>query len=487
MNLKIVITFIVLVFQTVFAFAQKSSYFDENLENEYRNINKITLQNPTKGLDLSKKLIEKAKNNNNPYYELAGMSLIDYVYKSNNDYKKLLNSSELTIAKSIQIKDYRREIEAYSSKSWALMHMGMLPEAKKILDDTSKIFDKLSLDDDNVEVMGVFMAAYGEFYNLQEKDEESIKKDYIALDYFLKIKNNNNRNMHLIDTYSNIGLAYSYQQKIDSAFFYFKTAKDLIPITKSYSKKSENIIYFGYGSGFNDEKKYKEAIPYLIKSLDISKKNGYEDIYVETLNQLSISFKESKNKNSPYYQQYLIAKKEYEQKNKLKSSEIEEIKKQGLSFFDRNKTVILSISILLISFFLYLTFYLLRKSKKIEEKHQEVTETVKEQYEEITELKTKVNDAFEEVLNLAKKNDASFLKRFSEVYDKLYNDLLKEYPQLSETQLKILFFSYLGFSTKDIANNTNTSPRTVQTHKYNIRKLIKISSDEDFIKWMRNF
>lgn len=487
MNLKCILLFF-LLFTNLSVFAQKSSYFDENLEREYKNINKITLQNPTKGLEASKKLIELAKKKKNPYYELVGMSLLDYVYKNNVDYKKLLVSSDLTIAKSVEIRDFRREIEAYASKSWALMHLGMLPEAKKILDNTQKIFKELSSDnDDDVEVMGVFMAAYAEFYNLQEKDAESIKKDHAALDYFLKIKNNDNRNMHLIDTYSNMGLSYSYTQKTDSAYFYLQAAKDLIPITKSYSKKSENIIYFGLGSGYNTQKKHKEAIPYLMKSLEISNKNGYEDIYVESLNQLSISFKTSNNKDNLYYKKYLLAKEEYENKNKLKSEEIDTIKENNLSFFDRNKTMIFFSIVISALSFVIITLFLSKKNKSTEKKYQEAAQIVEEKSEEITGLKSKVNDNHGEVLQLAKDNSPFFLKRFAEIYDKVYNGLVKEYPELSDTQLKILLLSYLNFSTKDIAASTNTSPRTVQTHKYNIRKVINILPDEDFIKWVRDF
>lgn len=487
MNLRSVLLFFLLS-TNLLVFAQKSSYFDENLEREYKNINKITLQNPTKGLEASKKLIEIAKKKKNPYYELVGMSLVDYVYKNNVDYKKLLVSSNLTIAKSVEIRDFRREIEAHASKSWALMHLGMLPEAKKILDDTQEIFKELSSDnDDDVEVMGVFMAAYAEFYNLQEKDAESIKKDHVALDYFLKIKNNDNRNMHLIDTYSNMGLSYSYTQKTDSAYFYLQAAKDLIPITKSYSKKSENIIYFGLGSGYNTQKKHKEAIPYLMKSLEISKQNGYEDIYVESLNQLSISFKTSNNKDNLYYKKYLLAKEESENKNKLQSEEIKKIQNENSGFLERNTTgILIGVTMLLVTIFSYV--FLQRKKNNTSEREKNIiSETVKEQSLEITELRTNMNNGVDEVLLMAKNNDPSFLRRFSEVHPEVYFGLQKKYPELSESQFKILALSYLGFSTKDIASNTNTSPRTVQTHKYNIRKIIDISPDEDFIKWVQRF
>ena len=318
-------------------------------------------------------------------------------------------------------------------------------------------------------------------------DQQAIEKGNKALSVFQKIKNNQTRNRKLIDVYANIGSNYLFQQKTDSSAYYFNNVQKLIPITKEYDKKNEAIVFSGLGMGYNYEKKYKEAIPYLMKGLAVSKQNKYQDIYVETLNQLSISFKKSKDKNNPYLEQYLVEKQELTNKNKLKSQEIEEIKKDNSSFFDRHKTLIISLSSILLALFVMVTLFLSKKSKKIEEKHQEANEIVKEQSEKITELKTKVNDAFDEVLELAKSNNPSFLKRFSEVYDKVYNGLLEKYPELSDTQLKILALSYLNFSTKDIATSTNTSPRTVQTHKYNIRKMIEISPDEDFIKWIRNF
>jgi len=46
--------------------------------------------------------------------------------------------------------------------------------------------------------------------------------------------------------------------------------------------------------------------------------------------------------------------------------------------------------------------------------------------------------------------------------------------------------AYLNFSTKEIAEYTFVSPRSVEKHKSRIRKKYNIPSDESFNRWMRN-
>lgn len=480
----------VILFLTLFSNAQntRSNFFDKNLDEQYEKLVTIAQTDPAKGLEAANVFINQARKNKNPYYEVDGMSMIDYYHVNANNYTFLLKSSERTLVKARALHYYIREIDASNRKSWALMHLGLLPEAKKILDETALILDKVAMKEDLQRIIiGNYWSTYQEYYNILENDPEAIKKANKALSVYQKIIKNELRNGHLIDSYSNIGSNYLFQQKVDSAFYYFTQSKNLIPYTKVFDKKNEAVLAAGFGMGYNIKKEYKRAIPYLIQSLDISKKNGYDDIYIETLRQLSISFKESNKINNPYYQKYIIAQNEYYQKNKLKSEEIDDIKTQNSTFLERNKMAIISLGSALVALFVFVTFFLSKKKKNIEQKHQEVTEIVKVQSEKITELNVKINDAFEEVLELARNNDPSFLRRFSDIYDKVYNSLVEKYPELSDTQLKILALSYLNFTTKDIAASTNTSPRTVQTHKYNIRKIIEILPDEDFIKWVRNF
>jgi|GEM_PF-571717 len=55
--------------------------------------------------------------------------------------------------------------------------------------------------------------------------------------------------------------------------------------------------------------------------------------------------------------------------------------------------------------------------------------------------------------------------------------LLKQYPKLSVTEVRVCALSKLELSSKAIAQILNLSPRTVETHRLNIRKKMKLNKN----------
>lgn len=486
MNFKTLFIFFALLINWVSFFAQNNPQFDEKLEKQYREISNLAPQDPKKALLFAEKFIEQSKKLTNTYYQLKGYEIKDEVYGYQNDNKKLLTSTEQTIALADQLKEYRIEILAASRKSYALTGLALYPESKKNLERTELLVKKLGNSDKDLQLKGSFWGIYADYYNMQNKNEEAVKMLKNGFNEYQKISDKDKRIPHLMQSYSDIATCFLSLKKSDSAIYYYKNAQNILFSAKQYEKRQEGAINLGFGTAFNQKTEYKTAIPYLTKALEIGKKGNYEDVYLDALKQLSVSFDHtSKDENNPYYKQYILTKKEFEEKKNLSPKEIDTIKNKDKSFFDRHKTLIISLSSILLGLFVLITLFLSKKSKKIEEKHQEANEILKEQSEEIIELKTKVNDTFDEILILAKKNDPTFLKRFAEVYPNFYQYVVTEYSNLSNAHLKILAYSYLGYTTKDISNFTNTSIRTVQTHKYNIRKIISLGSDVDLLEWIK--
>ena len=118
------------------------------LQEKTKKSSKSSKKIRLKGLKFAQEFLAEAERNSNLFYETEALSLIDAVYMNTNEYKKLLQSCEKTISKAKQINNFRREIEASVRKSWALMHLGLLEEAKKILDDTALILPKLDQSND---------------------------------------------------------------------------------------------------------------------------------------------------------------------------------------------------------------------------------------------------------------------------------------------------------------------------------------------------
>ncbi len=89
---------------------------------------------------------------------------------------------------------------------------------------------------------------------------------------------------------------------------------------------------------------------------------------------------------------------------------------------------------------------------------------------------------FKEVIQLAKENNPEFLTRFNEYCPHFSEELLKV-SVLKISEIRFCAYIYLNFSTKDIAEYTHTSVRTVQTRKYNLRKKLSIPGDMDIYVW----
>ena len=60
--------------------------------------------------------------------------------------------------------------------------------------------------------------------------------------------------------------------------------------------------------------------------------------------------------------------------------------------------------------------------------------------------------------------------------------LLKKYPHLSLTELKLCELLMLKISSKEIGELTNRSVRTIEFTRYSIRKKMNLSTDENLVK-----
>ncbi|MEK9628711.1 MAG: helix-turn-helix transcriptional regulator [Nitrospinota bacterium] len=76
--------------------------------------------------------------------------------------------------------------------------------------------------------------------------------------------------------------------------------------------------------------------------------------------------------------------------------------------------------------------------------------------------------------------DENYLKLLEEAFSNLASEfgveLSRIEPKLSQKEMEICHMIRSGLSTKDIATGLNISDRTVETHRTNIRKKLKLSN-----------
>ncbi len=65
------------------------------------------------------------------------------------------------------------------------------------------------------------------------------------------------------------------------------------------------------------------------------------------------------------------------------------------------------------------------------------------------------------------------------IYNDFHSELSKKYPDLSGAELKVCTYIKMNKDTKEIADLLRRSPRTVDTHRTNIRKKMNLNSDEN--------
>ena len=96
-----------------------------------------------------------------------------------------------------------------------------------------------------------------------------------------------------------------------------------------------------------------------------------------------------------------------------------------------------------------------------------------------------INEDFEEIFQLAKINDPSFLAKFKKIYPELCNKIISLYPDILNSELIFCAYISLNFSTKEIAKYTFVTQKAVQVRKSRLRKKFNIPSGEDLYIWFK--
>lgn len=64
------------------------------------------------------------------------------------------------------------------------------------------------------------------------------------------------------------------------------------------------------------------------------------------------------------------------------------------------------------------------------------------------------------------------------------NTYLKALKILTPAEIEVLDYVHQGYTNKEIASKLNLSPLTINTHKKNIRRKLKISGPKGLEKWL---
>lgn len=300
--------------------------------------------------------------------------------------------------------------------------------------------------------------------------------------YLNKIRNRKYPNF----AYTNIGLYYELLKKYDIALYYYKKSLDDSKIKHSTTLE---IVYHNIANIYFTKGEYQKSIIYLDSSISLSKpkkiyymlkdsygllKKNYEQLGNTSLKNYYTSFESAYNDSLNS-----VEKEEYIKGTNLilKKLEVEKLNN------DRENLVLIfvstGISLLLLILFI---IYVKKQKLKVQQKDNNITSQTKE----IVELKQKVTTTYQEVIEMAKKDNPLFISLFKELYPDFYGKLLAAQPKLTITEQKVCFFIKLKFSTKEIATYTYVSSKAIQNRKNRLRKRLGLKNAEDLYEWIEN-
>ena len=91
-----------------------------------------------------------------------------------------------------------------------------------------------------------------------------------------------------------------------------------------------------------------------------------------------------------------------------------------------------------------------------------------------------------ELRDMARQNNPEFMKRFKDTYPVFYNNLIDSHKELSDGDLNLCILTYLQLDSKEIAEISYITLRTVQTRRSRLRKKINLPSDVDLYAYLKS-
>lgn len=80
----------------------------------------------------------------------------------------------------------------------------------------------------------------------------------------------------------------------------------------------------------------------------------------------------------------------------------------------------------------------------------------------------------------------NFHMRFKESNQDFVNNLIRLYPELTQTEIRLCELLYLDLTTKEIARMTNRSVRTVENLRYRIRNKFQLHKDTSLVNYLHH-
>lgn len=280
-----------------------------------------------------------------------------------------------------------------------------------------------------------------------------------------------------INQFTSLGEHYIIDKKLDSAKYFIDESLSIID-KYDYAYKCRTLRFLG------DVHKMQNDLNLSLQTYSDAYKNAnalgmkYElqilhENFADVYQQLNMPDSVNKHLERMRY----FENDNLREKVNAADTALKELVLQEKSIYKYKRNMFLTVVSLTAIIFILVVILLWKR------KHKLIIEEVEE---ETQELKQKLNEAFDEVMNLAKRNEPAFLIRFQEVYPTFYNNLTQKHTDLTPTDLRLCAMTYLNFTTSDIARYTYVELRSVQARRSRLRKKIDLAPDVDLLQYLQS-
>lgn len=419
--------------------------------------------------------------------------------RQQKDYDKIILETNEAEKIAKEIEDYNGITRAKIFRGKAYFFSGLPKYAKREFDAALKVSEQMQNEDKRILAKINIYSGYSNYY----EDLFSLNKKKIYMDscaYFLKKKYSQavlikkgdpNRDKLILTSLKSLSGINLTLGKQDEAEYYLNLMEKSI----HQSNDKFNLATYHKLKGEFEFKNNKKNVHHLDSALYHFKKAELYANEIQNTQLLELIYPEIANvfdelKDRKSQTKYLEktntikdsirkTKKEYLQKInpqlKTKSPESDEILPEKNSNFYYIGGILLGF--IITGWFLYKKKIVNKKSVKIDsiQPCSDIAET------------TKVIIPIEKFIELASKNDDSFLKEFQEYFPGFCEKLLQGNTTFKEQEIEFCAFIKLNFDTKKIASIKDISVRAVESKKYRIRKKLNLSGEENLYIWMSNF
>ena len=460
LQIRLFLIFLFLGFSNVFC--QKN----DDLKSLVTQNNQLLMQNLDLAYSKINPLLKLAIEQNDQQAELKLLDQKCKYYYQKNQIDKLIDAGQDLLKKSEKYQDTYTQVMANIYLAEAFSMNGFYDVSIKNLNNALAILRKDSSKSlRNFYAKANVLSSFANVYSDKGEPGNAIKKLKEAINSYDELEDKEEVAYFQYTNYSNISSLYT-NINLDSAAYFANASIKLKP----KNSKDDRIMmmnYFVLGKVYEDQNLLDKALVNYQKAIDLSEITGVELNLKEVYKSLVAIYNKSEKSDSAIL---------YE--NKLKELEISTLQSKYNSLHKQiinkelgqkdditNNIIYLIVGILLVIFLVLLVLSYFHKKRVKENQPENMT------------------ISYEQLVDLAKENNPSFMVSFENVFPTFTENLLKINPELTKTEIEFCALLKLNLSTKQIAQYTFIEPRTVQNKKYRIRKRLNIPQTTDIYNW----